>query len=322
MPECINDRQLLKQGTLIFIVVVFILCILYPAVYRAQAASGQSSKPTAKKVIIAGKAYCSLTRVVILPFEKSQIQIVRARVGQAVKAGTVLVQYRLDPGQYLKILQKVRRPLDAISDLELKILEITNKLTILKIKYQGMLSLSRSNLESKQNIELIEQQIKIMTMTQRLLRTRKARQQFIAKEIRGMVQSTLGVNFKTDQVPREGLLQAPINGHVIWMHPELRKGAVMPVVPALRVGVMHPMLVKAVVHEVDAQKIAVGSRARIVIESLAGHEFTAQVKSIDWSPTVLSLERPSYYTVELVVPNPQLRIKEGMNCKIIFNPGG
>ncbi len=304
----------LRSGLLLAV----LLCLGLIVPHNVQA-KASSSAP--KKVVIVGKAYCSLQRVVVLPFEKSRIQKVLVRVGQAVKKGQVLATYRLDSRQYLKVLQRLTKPYGVIDDLRLKLLDITSKLVALKKRHKGMISLSRSNLESRQSLELIEQKINLMTMTERVLRSKLATQRLVAKEVHGLLQSTMGVVFPAERVPRDGRLRAPIDGYVVWRHPELHPGAVLPVVAALRVGVMKPMLIRAMVHEVDVQKIAVGQTAQVVIESLAGRQYTARVRSIDWSPTALSLERPSYYTVEMVVPNPQLRIRQGMNCKLIFRPG-
>jgi hypothetical protein len=127
----------------------------------------------------------------------------------------------------------------------------------------------------------------------------------------------LGVSFKSGQVPKEGVLVAPIDGHVVWMHPELRQGAQLGGgMPVLMVGVMDPMLLRAQVHEIEALKLQVGDKADITIESLPGQKFNAHISRLPWAPPVITLEHPTYYDVEFKVENPDLVLKEGLKATI------
>jgi hypothetical protein len=107
------------------------------------------------------------------------------------------------------------------------------------------------------------------------------------------------------------------------MHPDLRPGAVIKGgTPVIMVGVMDPMLLRALVHEIEALKLKVGDEAVITMESLPDRKFTARVSRLPWAPTAISLEQPTYYEVEFQVPNPNLVLKEGLKATLeIKRPG-
>ena len=101
------------------------------------------------------------------------------------------------------------------------------------------------------------------------------------------------------------------------MHPDLRQGGeINGGTPVMMIGVMDPMLLRAQVFEIEAQKLKVGDEAELTLESLPGRKFTARVSRLPWAPPVLSLEHPTYYDVEFKVANPDLVLKEGMKATV------
>ena len=73
------------------------------------------------------------------------------------------------------------------------------------------------------------------------------------------------------------------------------------------------------VYEADVNSIAVDDVATVQIPSLQDKEFMATVSEISWASTDMNVGNPSYYTVELTVPNPTLELKPGFNAIVLFN---
>jgi multidrug resistance efflux pump len=115
-------------------------------------------------------------------------------------------------------------------------------------------------------------------------------------------------------------LRTPISGYVIWVNPEVRDGAELgPMPAAFQVGVMDPMLLRGQAFEIEALQIKVGDQADVILDSLPGRKFQGTVSRISWSSTTTGLEQPSYYEVELKVPNPDLALKEGLKARIVLH---
>jgi len=66
-------------------------------------------------------------------------------------------------------------------------------------------------------------------------------------------------------------------------------------------------------------KIKVGDRAEVTLASLPGRKFPAVVSRISWSPITSKIDQPSYYEVELKVPNPDLSLREGLKVRIVIH---
>jgi len=261
-----------------------------------------------------GKLVCYLKRPVMLPVAGDIISL-KAQPGQKVKEGEILGRYRLLP----ESVQAMRRRLlpTQITDLKARLAEVDKGLTTLKNKQNTLTALSKQNLAAPQSLTQVEEEIQALRKQRSVLQEALEQAERTTSEEEALARKQLGVSFKSGQVPKEGVLVAPIDGHVVWMHPDLRKGAQLAGgMPVLMVGVMDPMLLRAQVHEIEALKLQVGDKADITIESLPGQKFNAQISRLPWAPPVITLEHPTYYDVEFKVENPDLVLKEGLKATI------
>lgn len=261
-----------------------------------------------------GKLICSIKRAVLLPVA-GEILSLTAQPGQKVTQGEVLGRYRLVP----ESLQALRRNLNPsqITELRARLAEIDKGLSTLRSKEKTLKELSRQKLAAPQSLEQVGREIKALSRQRAALSEGLGQAQGSFREEEALLRKQLGVSFKSGQIPKEGVLVAPIDGHLVWMHPDLRPGAELKGgTPVLMVGVMDPMLLRARVHEIEALKLKVGDEADITMESLPGRKFKARVSRLPWAPTVLSLEHPTYYEVEFQVPNPDLILKEGLKATL------
>ncbi|MCP4666676.1 MAG: hypothetical protein GY849_09930 [Deltaproteobacteria bacterium] len=165
----------------------------------------------------------------------------------------------------------------------------------------------------------ITREIELLKKQSALLRERLPLERELFKEKLSILKTRLKNPVKKAHVTKEAALTAPISGHVIWVHPDLREGAEMNRNTAvLRVGVMDPMLVRARVHEIEAVKCKVGDRADFSTKSIPGRTFEARVSRLSWASINPALEKPSYYEVEFEVGNPDFVLREGLRGRIVF----
>jgi len=261
-----------------------------------------------------GKVACSLKRPVLLPVD-AEILSLSVTPGQKVKEGEVLGRYRLRP----ESLQELRRKLSPaqIAEQRARLAETDKNLADLEVKEKTLEELSRQKLAPPKSLEQVQREIKALSQYRSALREGLGQAEKTLQEERALLQEQLGVPVKSGQVPQQGVLVAPIDGHVILMHPELRPGAVLKGgTPVMEVGVMDPMLIRAWVHEIEAVQLKVGDKAEITLKSLPGQKFTARVNRLPWAPTKISSEQPTYYEVEFLVPNPDLVLKEGLKATL------
>ncbi len=309
------SRPMMKRFTHIF------FCTL--AWWGTLALFGGGMLPSAQAtdLTFTGKLVCSIKRPVILPVA-GEILALTVQPGQKVTQGEVLGRYRLVP----ESLQALRRSLNPsqITEFRARLAEIDKGLATLRSKEKTLRELTQQKLAAPRSLEQVEREIKALTRQRAALSEGLEQAQGSLKEEEALLRKQLGASFKSGQLPKEGVLVAPIDGHLLWMHPDLRPAAELKGgTPVLMVGVMDPMLLRAKVHEIEALKLKVGDEAEITIESLPGQNFKARVSRLPWAPMVLTLEHPTYYEVEFQVPNPNLILKEGLKATLeVRKPGG
>lgn len=286
-------------------------------------AASQKNTPTAPpaplpepEISFPGKVFCSLKHRVDLPF-KGVITALRARSGQRVATGEILAQYRLLPESVRLVQQRLSPP--QIPDLEVRLAEVERALVPLQSKQQELTHLTQKKLAAPQSLSQANRELRLLTRERATLQQRLRDERQLAQQDQAVLADQLGDTLKSGRIPQEAALVAPINGHVIWVSPELREGAELPPTPAaLQVGVMDPMLVRGQAFEIEALQIQPGDKAQVTLESLPGRKFEATVSRISWSSLTPGLDQPSYYDVELTMPNPDLALKEGLKARIVF----
>ena len=80
------------------------------------------------------------------------------------------------------------------------------------------------------------------------------------------------------------------------------------------------MIMRCIVHELDAQSLKTGDQCNILFESVPGKEFIGTITSIPLTPIPATLDQPSFYQIELTVPNPDLILKDGFKGEINIIP--
>ncbi len=261
-------------------------------------------------ILLAGKLFCSLKRNVVIPF-RGIVSTLKVHPGQQVKEGDVLVLYRLPPD----MIQLVRRRLDPpqIRDLQLRIAELDKSIAGINVRLKEMRQLAQENMASPQSVENLELERQVLAKHRASVQERIQSEMKIAKDDMTLLREQLGKDVKSDKVPEEASLLAPISGHVMGIYSELQEGAELgPGTVAVVIGVLDPMLMRTQVHEIEAVQIAFGDEAEVSIESIPNRVFKSTVSRLSWSPLTPGVDQPSYYELELKVPNPDLSLREGL----------
>ncbi|MFA5112612.1 MAG: efflux RND transporter periplasmic adaptor subunit [Desulfobaccales bacterium] len=268
-------------------------------------------------IIFTGKLSCSLKRRIDLPF-KGVITSLRAVSGQRVATGDVLATYRLAPEAMLAIRQRLSPP--QIAETEVRLAEVERNLVPLLNKERELSQLVPKKLAPAQSLSEAKRQIALVQEEKKALQGRLQTDRQLAQQDQEVLGNLLGGAIKSGKVPRDVALKAPISGYIIWVNPEVRNGAELPPTPgAFQVGVMDPMLLRAQAFEIEALQIKIGDQAEVTLDSLPGQKFQGRVSRVSWSAISTGLDQPSYYDVEIQVPNPDLSLKEGLKARIVLH---
>jgi multidrug resistance efflux pump len=289
------------------------------AAYTAKAPGSQPPPASSSKqeIIFNGKLACSLKRRIDLPF-KGVITSLRVHSGELVKAGDILATYRLAPESVLAI-QKRLSPQE-ITDTEIKLAETERSLAPLANKQRELSQLVQKKLAATQSLADTNRDVQLLRQEKSTLQTSLQNNRQLAEQDRKVLSEQLETSLKSNRVPRVVSLKSPIKGYVISINPTVRVGAELPPMPAaFQVGVMDPMVVRGQAFEIEALKIKVGDPAEVTLDALPGRKFQGKVSRISWSSITANLEQPSYYDVEITVPNPDLALKDGLKARIILH---
>jgi len=272
-------------------------------------------EPGLSEISFMGKFSCPLKRQVILPF-KGIITSLEVQAGQKVQAGEVLARYRLTPEATMQLRRRLSPP--QIKDLEMRLAEVQRALDRAAAKRQEITQLAAQKLASKQALNQAEKEWNLLVRQRNAVQANLQQEKVSASEELQILKKEMGDSLSSSHLLKEAALKAPINGYVLFVHPDLRENAELGAnTPAFQVGVMDPLVVKAQVHEMESLRLRVGDQAEIFPESTPGRKFEARISRLSWVPMQGGLEQPSYYEAEVQVHNPDLTLKEGMKVRIV-----
>ncbi|MBW1990660.1 MAG: efflux RND transporter periplasmic adaptor subunit [Deltaproteobacteria bacterium] len=278
---------------------------------------GSHKEAAAGRLAFTAKVFCSLKRSVPLPFA-GVITAVAVRVGDKVEPGEVLARYRLAPEARLELHRRLSPP--QLKELAAQLAEVESRRVAMQAKLDSSRRLAEHQLASPQALRLLEKQYQQLLKQRRALAGNLAALRRLAREEAAVLQEQLGTPVNPSRLPAEGVLRSPLEGHVIWVHPDLKEGAYLEATPAVfRVGVLDPVVLRAKVHEIEAMQLRVGDEAEVTLNSLPGQKFTARLTRLPWTTSATALEQPSYFDVEFIAANPGLVLKEGLTAQLVMD---
>ncbi len=272
----------------------------------------------AETTVLNGKVVSPVTRAKALPFNAIVDEIL-VTPGQSVIENQVMMTYTLVEEDE-RILQKEITLGSGTEGTRGEILSLESQLAEVVAERNKAEKLVASGLGSKQAFERTEGDLNSLKKRISLLKGTVSKQEANFKQRLEELSGYFGTTITSGSVvPEKLILTSPMDGHVLsvaaglYSGTQLTKGA-----SPILVGKMDPMLIKVDVYEDDMEKIAVGDIAKVTVPSLDDKIFDAKVAKIAWTSNDISVDKPSYFTVELTISNPDLELKPGFKTVIQF----
>lgn len=286
------------------------LCTLFSA--SAYAEGGQAT-------ILSGKVLTTVTRAPLMPFN-AVVDEVLVTPGQKVQQGDVLMRYHLQDEAEMALRKELTLGADTGS-LHSQIAELESALATAEGERNRARHLAASGLGSGRAAHRLD--VSVNSYRERIAfahdSIKKAEQNF---DLRLNELSRYFGQKITDaaHLPEQLILTAPIDGHVLTISNDATPGALIAERSTpISIGNLNPMLIQVQVYEAEISRIKEGDDAVVEIPSLQNKSFSAKVTRIAWASNDMNVANPSFYTVDLSVPNPNFELKPGFKAIIHFN---
>ena len=282
---------------------------------------GQPAAAEQQNTILSGKVITTVTRMPVLPFD-AVIEEVLVNPGDRVKTGTPLLRYSLRP-EAARALQKELAIGANTEELKSQALTLQSELANANAERNKARQLAASGLGSQAAASRLDGNA--ASLQQRIALTRESVQK--AEDNFALRLKELSFYFgqevqRGQALPEMLVLTSPIDGHVLTVASNAKTGALMPAGSApVSVGDLDPMLIQVQVYEAEISRISVGDNADVEIPSLEGKVFSAKVTQIAWASNDMNVSQPSFYAVDLSVPNPDMELKPGFKAIVHFGKG-
>lgn len=274
---------------------------------------------SAQATVLSGKVVTTVTRAEPLPFN-AIVDEVLVKPGEEIKEGAPLMRYHL-PEEAERLLQKEVTLGAGTEGMHGQVLDLERKLAETIAQRNKTRQLVASKLGSAQALGRLEGDVTSLQQRIALMRTtiKKTEATFAGRlaELSGYFGAKITEGCT---LPHNLVLSAPIGGYVLSVASNLYPGTLLAAgTQPISVGQLNPMLIQVQVYEGELNRIKEGDVAMVQIPSLQDKEFSATVSKIAWTSGDMNVGNPSFYTVELTVPNPTLELKPGFKAVVHFN---
>ena len=285
---------------------------------QGAAVAAESGSIGSGATILTGKVVTTVTRAVPVPFH-AVVDEVLVKPGQPVDKGAPLMRYHLQE-EAERVLQREVTTGAGTEDLKGQVLDLERRLAETAAQRNKARQLAASGLGSAQASSRLEDDVHSLQRRIELLRVtiQKSEKNFSARleELSGYFGKPIK---EGESLPQELTLTAPIDGYVLSLDATLYAGALLGAGSSpIRVGRLDPVLIQVPVYEAEISGIKAGDSVEVEIPSLNGKKFAGTVNEISWVSTDMSVSNPSYYSVEITVPNPNLELKPGFKAVVRF----
>lgn len=278
-----------------------------------------SASAAVQSTVLSGKVVTTVTRAEPLPFN-AIVDEVLVKPGEAVQENAPLMRYHLQE-ESERLLQKELTLGAGMEDMRGQVLDLERRLAETIAQRNKTRQLVASKLGSSQalgrlegDVTSLQQRIALMRIT---IKKNEATFSGRLTELSGYYGTKIT---EGGMLPESLILTAPISGYVLSVASNLYPGTLLPAgTQPISVGQLNPMLIQVQVYEGELNRIKEGDIAMVQIPSLQDREFSAKVSKIAWTSGDMNVGNPSFYTVELTVPNPTLELKPGFKAVVHFN---
>ncbi len=303
---------MLQHSFLSYIICCICLTVTYVWTPAASAEEKQNS-------MVSGKIVSPVTRARPLPFNAVVTEVL-VNAGDAVKENQIIMRYELTE-ENERILQKEVTLGASTENIRGQVLDLERQLASIIAERNKARQLAGSGLGSKNALARIEGDVNSLQQRINLLKQTATKNEENFKGRLKELSDYFGTPIKAGSTLPKGLvLTSPIDGYVLSVAPNLYAGTQLSANTApISVGKMDPMLIQVQVYEGEIGQISVGDVVKVVIPSLQNKTFTATVTQIAWTSNNMNVDAPSYFTVELTVPNPDNELKPGFKAIVHFS---
>lgn len=266
-----------------------------------------------------GKVSCLLTRHILMPFTGVFTEI-KIHPGQLVQRDEYVAQYELEKSSAIQLGRDML--FNELDDIR-RYLEIEKqKIRRLERKESELQQLTTENLSPQLMLEATQTELKLTRTYVSILEKRSTFAKNFSNKTLSEIRNALGnETIVPGQIPEYVRLKAPITGMVLSLFPGLRVNALLPEGTVIAtIGTMDTMLIRSLVYEKDILQLQIGDQVHFFPDSIPDKSFTATISSIHWTPASYNPNEPSYYQVEMTVPNPDLLLRDGFKGRIEYTP--
>jgi multidrug resistance efflux pump len=300
------------------------ICLaLFLGLFLAGTAPARAQEP----VKVVGKAYCLIKDSITVQEVAGNdphltITSVLAKVGDHVEADARLAGYK--PMLERVIAEKAGLSRHKLSGLEAQLEAATLALERERIRREEMRQMHEKGVVAESDLRMIDRSIDIFEKKLTFLREIIAAEKSRMTTRENTARENMGVNVETGAFPDEFFITAPFSGYVLYVNPQAMPGVIFArdtKEPLFEVGVLDKIVVRCAVHEIQAVKLKVGDKARMVFFAHPDRVYESTIAKISQVTMTQFLQQPTFYEVEIALDNADLAIKDGMRCDITLQPG-
>ena len=279
--------------------------------------SGAHAQAASESTVVSGKLYCPVTRAISLPFTGIVDRIDMAP-GKQVKKDDVLLRYSLEE-KAANALEKELAQGANTEDLQGQAVDLERQVVEIKSSIATSRQLVSSKLGSRNTLQQQEETLDALNRRINLLRESIKKQEQVYKLRLSELEDSFKQPIQGNKLPQQFFVTSPMEGFILSVAEIVQIGALIAAGTTIaEIGSMHPMQVRVQVFENEAVKLQVGDSAVVRIPSLQDREYAGKIMQIAWTPQALQTDAPSFYNVQLEVPNEDLALKQGFKALVRF----
>ena len=264
--------------------------------------------------VLTGKVNATVTRNTELPFN-AIIDEVLVNPGDQVAAGTPLMTYHL-PESNRRILKQELTIGANTESQRTEILNLRKELSDINTERNKTRQLVNNGLASKQALARLDGLAtninERINLIEEVIKKNESNFNDRLKEL----SDYFGQNINAEEdLPEKLILKSPISGYVLAASQSVNPDQLLSAgFSPFQIGQIDPVIVRVPVYETELKDLKIGDTAQIEIPSLGDKRFEGIVTEIDWTSSDMNVGNPSYYTVEITVPNNSFLMKPGFKA--------
>jgi len=267
-------------------------------------------------LVLQGRAYCSFTLPVTSPFQGEVVEIATS-IGQVVKKDNLLFKLKLTPTDAAALATRLNRG-TSFQTMEGNIQQLTLRKAQLERTIVEARQLVDLGLGARNSLADLQDQLRVLDSQLDLARLSLADLRRTVTDDLALLSRQLGAPQHVGGRPEFVLVRAQQEGTVISIDAAINMGAIVGGTLGT-MGSMDPMVIRGQVHESELSRLQSAANATIALDGGKGETFEATVSRVSWAALDPGISAPAYYLFELVVPNPDNKIKDGFKVQVTLN---